>query len=327
MQGKILVIVEMQGDRLSKHSLEVIALIQQLKFEQLLVACAGKDLTTTIDELKTLAVDQIHPVEHEQLSTYSSDAYCQAYAILIEHLKPEWIVFPHSYTVRDFAPVLAARFERSLIADCIAIQSDDSGSEFTRPLFQGRCHATVSANTSAPVFVSIQSGSFNADQIQLATQIPPVLPCSVTIEAKSIRWRAEEPASVSGTGSVDLSKAEFIVAVGRGIKSAEHLPMLQRLAELLGAEIAASRPICDEQWLPIERQVGSSGQTVAPKIYMAIGISGAIQHVVGMKSAVKIVAVNSDPEAPIFKVADIGIVADLFEFVPELIKQLEQIKK
>jgi electron transfer flavoprotein alpha subunit len=186
-------------------------------------------------------------------------------------------------------------------------------------LFQGKINADVRFEGDAPYFVSIQAGAFRADNLKAGTSV--VEKTVPELAASQIRTKPLELFRESAR-AVDLSAAEIIVSVGRGIKEAENIPIVQKLAEALGAELAASRPICDNGWLPMERQVGSSGQTVAPKMYMAVGISGAIQHLVGMKGSKTIVAINKDPEAPIFEVADYGIVGDLFQVIPALIEAL-----
>jgi electron transfer flavoprotein alpha subunit len=190
-----------------------------------------------------------------------------------------------------------------------------------RQLFQGKLNADLRASGVAPSFVSIQAGVYRADQ--LAGGSPEVEEFAVEIKASDIRSTPEPPFRDSER-VVDLTAASVIVSVGRGIKEKDNLPMIEELAQALGAEIAASRPICDNGWLPMERQVGSSGQTVSPKVYIAVGISGAIQHLVGMKGAKTIVAINKDPEAPIFEVADYGIVGDLFDVIPALTAEVKK---
>ena len=231
------------------------------------------------------------------------------------------MLLPHTYQGRDFAPQLAARLERGLVADCIAAKAQDGAVAFVRPMFQGKFVADVVPEGPGPHFASFQIGAYRADAARRGASPAPTRAAAVTIDAAAIRQRPEPPFQESKQ-AVDLGQAERIVAVGRGIKAQEHLPLAQDLARALGAELAASRPICDAGWLPMDRQIGSSGQTVAPRLYLALGISGAIQHLVGMKGARTIVAVNKDADAPIFEVADYGIVGDLFEVVPALVAAL-----
>ena len=218
-------------------------------------------------------------------------------------------------------PMLATRCGRGLVSDCVAVAAEGDGFRFTRPVFQARLLADVRAVGAAPHFATLQAGAVRADALQKGSA--PVSTQAASLDAAAVRQRPDAPFKESKQ-AVDLTAAERIVSVGRGIKGPEHLDLVKQLAEALGAELAASRPICDNGWLPMDRQIGSSGQTVAPKLYLALGISGAIQHVVGMKGARTIVAVNKDPEAPIFEIADYGIAGDLFEIVPALIAELKR---
>jgi electron transfer flavoprotein alpha subunit len=262
-----------------------------------------------------------HAVQHPLLETYTADGYVLAFEQLIRKLEPAYVVFPHTYQVRDFVPRLAARFGQVLIGDVTAIEA---GPLFVRQLFQGKMSATYRHTGNGPCFVSIQSGAFRDDSASGGAM--NIYHFTPDIPAEAIRTRPGEPFRGSEQ-TVDLGSAQRIVSVGRGIKEAENLPLVEELATALGAELAASRPICDNGWLPMERQVGSSGQTVAPKLYLAVGISGAIQHLVGMKGSQCIVAINKDPDAPIFEVADYGIVGDLFELVPALTEAVRTAKQ
>ena len=231
------------------------------------------------------------------------------------------MLFPHTYQVRDYAPALAARFGQVLISDVTAI---GDGPVFTRPLMQGRISGTYRKSSGGICFVSVQAGAFAAETAPGSAARTELF--TPAIEAAQIRTRPGEPFRAAAQ-TVDLGSAQIIVGVGRGIKAQENLPIVQELATALGGEVAASRPICDAGWLPMERQVGSSGQTVAPKLYIAAGISGAIQHLVGMKGSQCIVAINKDPDAPIFEVADYGIVGDLMEVVPALTEAVKAAKQ
>ncbi len=262
-----------------------------------------------------------HAIIHPLLQTYTADGFVLAFEQLIRQLEPAYVVFPHTYQVRDFVPCLATRFGQVLIGDVTAIEA---GPSFVRQLFQGRLSGSYHHKGGGPCFVSIQSGAFRSDLPGGGkTDIYHFTPA---IDAAKIRTKPGEPFRASEQ-TVDLGSAQRIVSVGRGIKEAQNLSMVQELAAALGAELAASRPICDNGWLPMERQVGSSGQTVAPRLYLAVGISGAIQHLVGMKGSQCIVAINKDPDAPIFEVADYGIVDDLFEVVPALTEALKAAKQ
>jgi electron transfer flavoprotein alpha subunit len=257
------------------------------------------------------------------LAEYTADGYVAALAALVEREKPALVFLPHTYQTRDFAPALAARLDRALVTDVTAVKKKDDGLVYVRPVFQGKLNADVAASGPSPHLVTFQIGAYRADAAARGSSPAPVRKAEVTVDAAAIRQRPEAPFK-EAKQAVDLSQAERIVSVGRGIKGQEHLKIAEELAQALGAQIAASRPICDAGWLPMDRQIGSSGQTVAPKLYVALGISGAIQHLVGMKGSRTIVAINKDAEAPIFEVADYGIVGDLFEVVPAMIAELKR---
>jgi electron transfer flavoprotein alpha subunit len=238
-------------------------------------------------------------------------------------VNPTLVLFPHTYQVRDFAPKLATRFQQVLVSDVISARFESGTPVFVRLLFQGKLNGDVRVSGSGPYFASVQAGAYRADSLEAGSGAAETFVPS--LDASAIRQKPEAPFRESAR-AVDLTAAEIIVSVGRGIKEKENIPIVEELAKALGAELAASRPICDAGWLPMERQVGSSGQTVAPKVYMAVGISGAIQHLVGMKGAKTIVAINKDANAPIFEVADYGIVGDLFEVVPALVEEVKKAK-
>jgi len=258
---------------------------------------------------------KVHALQHPRLAHYTADGYTAALAALIESNTPSIVLFPHTYQVRDFAPKLATRFSQVLVSDVTSIRADAGALVLVRQLFQGKLNADYRVLGQGPVFVSIQAGAYRADTLKPGTA--EVVVSTPALDAVEIRQQPEAPFRESAR-AVDLSAAEIIVSVGRGIKEKENIALAEALAQALGAELAASRPICDNGWLPMERQVGSSGQTVAPKVYLALGISGAIQHLVGMKGSKTIVAINKDANAPIFEVADYGIAGDLFEIVPAL---------
>jgi len=257
------------------------------------------------------------------LQAYTADGYTETYRQLIDQVKPAYVVFPHTYQVRDFAPRLATRFNQVLISDVTGLEASGDSANFIRQLLQGKLNATYRNSGDGPRFLSVQAGAFRAGAASFIS--PKVEPFHPRLDAAQIRTKPGEPFRASAQ-TVDLSSAAILVSVGRGIKEEANLPIVQELAAALGAELAASRPICDNGWLPMERQVGSSGQTVAPKVYLAIGISGAIQHLVGMKGSQCIVAINKDENAPIFEVADYGIVGDLFEVVPALTAAIRKVK-
>jgi electron transfer flavoprotein alpha subunit len=319
----IYVVLEDRNGRFGRISLEAIAA------SNILAAQSGSKPTAIVigaqtealaTEAATRAVGKVVRIEHALLSTYTPDGYTAALQQFIAAESPDTIVFPHTYQVRDYAPALAARLGRVLIGDVTAI---NEGPVFIRSLMQGRLSGSY-RSAGSPTLISVQSGAFRAEESESTPS--EITTFALNIEASQIRTKPSEPFRGSAQ-TVDLGSAPMIVAVGRGIREESNLSLLQDLAASLGAELAASRPICDNGWLPIERQVGSSGQTVAPKLYLAVGISGAIQHLVGMKGSQCIVAINKDPEAPIFEVADYGIVGDLFEVVPALTEALKSAKQ
>jgi electron transfer flavoprotein alpha subunit len=316
----ILVIAEQRGGRLNRASWEVIAAAQQLAAgDPITVVLPGGDVSVAGEELSAAAVAEVVLLQHAALEPYTPDGIVQALDAFVGGAAPSLVLLPHTYQTRDFAPALAARLGRSLITDCIGVRDTTGGRAFTRPMFQGKLVADVIPLGETPHLVSVQVGAYRADQA--ARGAAPVRVVEASVDPSRIRQQPDAPFQ-EAKGAVDLSQADRIVAVGRGIKSQENIALAEKLAAALGAELAASRPICDAGWLPMERQIGSSGQTVAPKLYVAVGISGAIQHVVGMKGARTIVAINKDADAPIFEVADYGIAGDLFDVLPALIKAL-----
>jgi electron transfer flavoprotein alpha subunit len=266
-------------------------------------------------------IEEVLTVEHDALGMYTADGYVQALERLVKAERPSCVFLAHTYQARDFAPRLAARLGRPLLTDCVGIKGEREGRLFVRPMFQGKLNADVRPLGPPPHLATFQIGAFRADAVATGATAAAVRSVPADVDAGAIRQRPEAPFR-EAKRAVDLSRAVRIVAVGRGIKGGEHLAVAGQLASAIGAEMAASRPVCDAGWMPMDQQVGSSGQTVAPRLYVALGISGAIQHLVGMKGSEVIVAINKDPDAPIFEAADYGIVGDLFEVVPALIDAL-----
>jgi electron transfer flavoprotein alpha subunit len=319
----IVAIAEQQKGRLHRASWEAIAAAQQLAGEQAVTAVVlGAGVTDAASELSQAAVQAVYLLDSTLLEPYTPDGYTRALEQLVAELKPSHVLMPHTYRTRDFAPKLAARLDRSLVTDCIGVKPGVKPT-FLRPVYQGKLVAEVLPNGEHPHLISVQIGAFRGEDAMRSSHAARVKALTVSLDPSEIREKPEEPFQ-EAKQAVDLSQAVRIVAVGRGIKAQEHISLAERLSAALDAQLAASRPICDSGWLPMERQVGSSGQTVAPKLYVALGISGAIQHVVGMKGARTIVAINKDGDAPIFEIADYGIVGDLFEVVPAMIAELER---
>ncbi len=310
----------------NRMSWETLSAAQQLAGEldqPVSAAVLGQAIGELADELTSKQLEKAYALEHALLENYTPDAYTAALRQLIEHAKPTVVLFPHTYQVRDFLPKLATSLDRVAVSDVVGHRVENGSLVLVRQLFQGKVNADMRLASPAPHFASLQAGAYRADQVAAGSAALEAF--SPQIAPTDIRTRPLELFRESQR-AVDLTAAELIVSVGRGIKEADNIPLVQKLAEALGAELAASRPICDAGWLPMERQVGSSGQTVAPKMYMAVGISGAIQHLVGMKGARTVVAINKDPNAPIFEIADYGIVGDLFQVIPELIDAIQKSK-
>jgi len=326
---KILVIAEQRQGKWNNASFETLAAAQQIASAlsgSLAALVIGKGVDALAAELAGKNVAEVLQVEHDLLESYTPDGYCIALKQAIGSAKPQLVLFPHTYQVRDFAPKLAAMLGKGMIGDCIGYRIEDGKLVFVRQMFQGKTAADVTFLGEGPWFASFQSGAFRADQLKASDGgARPIHRVTIELKAEQIRTKPLELFK-EAKSAVDLTQAPLIVAVGRGIKAPENIAQAEAVAKAMGAEIAASRPICDEGWLPMERQIGSSGQTVAPKLYLALGISGAIQHVVGMKGARTIVAINKDQNAPIFEIADYGVVGDIFEIMPALTAELQKAK-
>lgn len=327
MSNGILVFAEHRDGVLNKTSFEAIAAAQALGAElgqDVSAVVMGSGMQNLAEEVAAFALSKVVYADNEKLKDYTPDGYTDAMERVVRAADPQYVIMPHTYLVRDYAPKLAARFSKGLISDCIRARVADGRVTFTRRIFLGKMDADVVSDGEAPIFATFQSGAYRGDQAQRGESAAAIE--TTQVEVGEIRMQPE-PVFQEVKQAVDLSKADVIVAIGRGIKSKENIELAEKLAAALGGDIAASRPICDAEWLPIDRQIGSSGQTVAPKLYIALGISGAIQHLVGMKNSGTIVAINKDPEAPIFDIADYGIVGDLFDAVPVLTEEILKLKQ
>jgi electron transfer flavoprotein alpha subunit len=325
MSQGILVFIEHRDGVANKSSFEAIAAAQSLgsDLQQPVSAVVlGADIAGLTAEIAAFGLEKVVYARNPKLADYTPDAYADAMERVVRQVDPSLVLMTHTYLVRDFAPKLAARFGKGLISDCIRAKIEGGKIGFTRRIFLGKLDADIISDGAAPVFATFQTGAYRPDQATKSDGAPIE---TIEVEVGEVRMLPEAPFQ-EVKQAVDLTKADIIVAVGRGIKSKDNLVLAEKLAEALGGDLAASRPICDAEWLPIDRQIGSSGQTVAPKLYVALGISGAIQHLVGMKNSGTIVAINKDPEAPIFDIADYGIVGDLFEAVPVLTEEIRKIR-
>jgi electron transfer flavoprotein alpha subunit len=331
----VLVMLEQREGKWNRASFEALAAgekVAQALGVPVGAVILGAGIETLAKEATGYAVEKIITADHPLLADYTADGYTAALDQIIASARPEAVVFPHTYQVRDYGPKVATRLGRAFVSDVVDVKIENGEIRLVRQLFQGKLSADIKVQgklsedikaANQPEFISVQAGAFRAAAASGGDR--PIEPFAVALEAAQIRGKPEAPFR-EAQRSIDLSAADVIVSVGRGIKEKENLPLVEDLARALGAELAASRPICDNGWLPMERQVGSSGQTVAPKMYIAVGISGAIQHLVGMKGSKTIVAINKDETAPIFESADYGIVGDLFEIVPALAEEIRKTK-
>ena len=328
MSDSILVIVEQREGKLNRVSWETITAGQTIAAATgwtLEAAVVGASAASIATEVAAKKVAKVYAIESAKLEPYTPDAFAAALKQFLTTNQPKLVLMPHTYQVRDFVPKLATAMGRTVISDCIGFKHENGKLVFTRQMFQGKLAADVSFTSDGPWFATFQNGAFRGDKAEAGAGPAPVETVNVEIADGVIRNKPQEVFK-EAKQAVDLTQAEVIVAVGRGIKEQKNIDLVQQLANALGADLAASRPICDNGWLPMDRQIGSSGQTVAPKLYLALGISGAIQHIVGMKGSRAIIAVNKDSEAPIFEIADYAIVGNLFDIVPPLIEEVKKVK-
>jgi len=324
----ILVIAEQREGKLNRVSWETIAAGQAIAAQTgwtLEAAVLGSNVAPIAAEIAAKKLAKVYAVESPKLDPYTPDAFAYALKDFLGKHPAKLVLMPHTYQVRDFVPKLATALQTTAISDVIGYTYESNKLLFTRQMFQGKFVADVSFSGPGPYFVTFQNGSFRADKVEAASAAAPVETVAVEIPDGTVRNHPQEVFK-EAKQAVDLTQAEIIVSVGRGIKEQKNIDLAKQLADALGGELAASRPICDNGWLPMDRQIGSSGQTVAPKLYLALGISGAIQHIVGMKGARSIIAINKDSEAPIFEIADYAVVGNLFDIVPPLIEEVKKAK-
>ncbi len=323
MAETILVVVEQREGKLNRVSFETLTAAQSIAAEtgwQVEAAVLGSGVGGFAAEIAKTKLNKVYALESSACAKYTPDAFSAALKKFITEKNPKLVLMPHTYQVRDFAPKLTTMLNRTLISDCVGVRKEGDKLVFTRQMFQGKFAADVSFAGDPPYFATFQNGAFRGDQVQAGTA--PVETVNLEVDAAS----RNQPQDVfkEAKQAVDLTQAEIIVSVGRGIKEQKNIELARQLAEALGGELAASRPICDAGWLPMDRQIGSSGQTVSPKLYLALGISGAIQHIVGMKGSRAIVAINKDAEAPIFEIADVGVVGNIFDIIPPLVEEIKK---
>ena len=320
----ILVVLENQRGNIHAFSQEAVVAGQQLSEKlglDLSILCLGENASSLRDQASDYKAKNLILAQHDIINTYSADGYSKALSQIVSELSPKYVLMGHSYMVRDFLPRVSAKLDIPFVSDIIAVEYDGDSPIFSRQVFNAKL-ATKVKTTSDTVLLSFQSAAFSSDDMQIGGS-ENQSDFSVNLEASDIKSQSEAEFQESASG-VDLTTAELIVSVGRGIESQDNLPLVESLASAMGAEIASSRPVVDMGWLPPYRQIGSSGQAVSPKLYLSVGISGAIQHVVGMKGSKTIMAINKDEDAPIFEIADYAIIGDLMEIVPKLTEEIQK---
>ena len=319
----ILIILEDNNGKIHRMGLESIAGAQKLASStghKTSAVVMGGNADALADEASQFDLEEVIRIKDELLSNYSSDGYAHAVKQIIDSDSPTYVLFGHSYQVRDYVPKLSAKLMKPFLADNIALNVDGDTMTLTKQMFNAKLFSDVTPSDAGPHLISLQSAAYNADTI--ASGSPSVRDYEVSLDSSMLKTQSEEPFKESAE-DLDLTAAELIVSVGRGIGKEENIPLAQEFAKTIGAELSSSRPVVDSGWLPSVHQVGSSGQSVSPKMYLALGISGAIQHVVGMKGSKNIVAINKDPDAPIFEIADYGVVGDVLEILPKLNEALK----
>ena len=322
----ILIVLEESNGQIHRMGLESIAAGQRLSDEMGLTACAlvmGGNADGLADQASAYQLGEVLKVNDALLESYSADGYSEAVKQIIDQENPTYVLFGHTYQVRDYVPRLSAKMNKPFLVDNIAIRVENGQPIFTKQMFNAKLSADVEANGSGPFLVSFQSAAFSMDAA--ATGSASIRESTVQLDTAMIRTKSEPPFQEEA-GGVDLTSADIIVSIGRGIGKEENIPLAVELSKALGGELAASRPVVDSGWLPSAHQIGSSGQSVSPKLYLALGISGAIQHVVGMKGSKNIVTINKDPDAPIFEISDYGVVGDILEIIPKLTEAIQALK-
>lgn len=312
---KILCFIQTLDGKANNNSLESLFAAQEISKNnsaEVHAVVFNKDVAT---KLSSYNLNSVIYINNSELETYNPEYYLKSLELLNNELNPDLMVFGHTYETRDWVPRLSARLDKAFVSDCVNVQFE-SNLHFIRPIYQAKLNEKIKLNNQG--IVSFQAGSYSSENI---------IEGSCSIEEKSLDLQIDltvrpgERFKESAEG-VDLSNAEVIVSIGRGVGKIENVDLVKSLAEKLNAQIGASRPVVDAGWLDHSYQIGSSGQTVSPKLYLAVGISGAIQHLVGMKGAKNIIAINKDPNAPIFEISDYAVLGDIFEILPKLIEEL-----
>ena len=328
MASKILILAEHEEGALKEISFELLGLALRIAAAQSWDAAGigavllGHGTSGLADELTKRGASEVLHGDNEAFADYTSDGYRGALVEILGAEDPELVLIGATPNGWDVAPLVAARLDVPLATGCADVGFEDGRAIFTRKAFNGKFVHRVAVANARPLVATIDKGASSPFEGSTSGSVRSV---EVAIEASKLRSRFVEVRKAE-SGGVDLTQAAVIVSGGRGVGAPEKFDVIRELADALGAQVGASRAVTDAGWLPHEHQIGSSGVTVSPKLYVACGISGAIQHVVGMKSSGFIVAINKDADAPIFSVADVGVVGDLFDYVPALSKAVKEAK-
>ena len=310
----ILVVIEDSRGSMHRMSKEAIVAAQKIG-GNITALVIGDNADAISEELSSIDIERTLVVKHDLVSSYNSDGYAEVVTQVIKSMNPSTIIIGHTYQTRDFMPRVSARLDIPFIPDIVGLELDS----YIKQVLNSKLNASIFSSADMKI-LSFQSACFSEEDMASGSSGSENI--DFNPDPSLVRSSSEEPFQESAA-EVDLESAELIVSVGRGIEKEENIPIAFDLASALGAEVSASRPVVDAGWMPSFRQVGSSGSTVSPKLYFSLGISGAIQHVVGMKGSKNILAINKDSDAPIFEIADYAVVGDVLEIVPKLIEALE----
>ena len=313
----VLVIIEHKDGKMHRMSREAIVGAQKIG-GQITALVIGKDHGEVVNELLNYEIEKTIVVDHDLIPAYNADGYKEIVKQVFDFIDPKFIVAGHTYQSRDFIPRISAALDIPMLADLIVVERD----KYVKQVMNSKLNASITSNQDKAI-LTFQSASFSEEDIIKGSN--SLEKFKVTLDPSLIKSKAENPFQETSS-EVDLESADFIVSVGRGIEKEENKSIAFNLAQALGAEVSASRPVVDAGWLPSSRQVGSSGSTISPKLYFSLGVSGAIQHVVGMKGSKNILAINKDRDAPIFEISDYAVVGDVLEIVPKLVNKLKELE-
>ena len=319
----ILVVLENQRGKIHPFSIEAVAAGQKFAEQlncELSILCFGEKVDDLKSQAQNFKANKLITAQHAMIDMYSADGYSKVLSDVISELSPKYVLMGHSYMVRDFLPRVSAKLNIPFVSDIVSVDFN-GGPHFSKQVFNAKLATSIEVS-SEQALLSFQSAAFSSDDLKEGAPDAEVQ-FNVELSDHDIKSQSEPEFQESSSG-VDLTAAELIVSIGRGIESEDNLPTMQSLADAMGAEVASSRPVVDMGWLPPYRQVGSSGQVVSPKLYFSLGVSGAIQHVVGMKGSKNILAINKDEDAPIFEIADYAVIGDVLEIVPKLTEELNK---